>query len=182
MKIKLKLLIFGITAFLVANTYHEGKYTEMIMGWKKYYKMIMIAFAGLSFYLFIKKHPNESNSAILSAVNLVKYIPMDSNTTDLLTPFLQSNQSVNFNEITPQTKRMMNSGKNSVSRSVSETKKKYVASSQKWKCAKCRNMLGATFEVDHKKDLQFGGTNHVDNLAALCPNCHRDKGLMQKIL
>ena len=64
MKIKLKLLIFGITAFLVANTYHEGKYTAMLMGWKKYYKMIMIAFAGLSFYLFIKKHPNESNSAI----------------------------------------------------------------------------------------------------------------------
>ena len=83
--------------------------------------------------------------------------------------------------MTPQQKRMMYSGKNSVSRSVSETKKKYVASRQKWKCGKCGNMLDATYEVDHKIELQNGGTNHVDNLWALCPNCHREKGLMAKI-
>ena len=29
--------------------------------------------------------------------------------------------------------------------------------------------------------MQNGGTNHVDNLWALCPNCHREKGLMNKI-
>ena len=49
------------------------------------------------------------------------------------------------------------------------------------KCGKCGNMLDATFEVDHKIELQDGGTNHVDNLWALCPNCHRQKGLMNKI-
>ena len=38
-------------------------------------------------------------------------------------------------------------------------------------------MLGATFEVDHIKDLQYGGTNHVDNLAALCPNCTEIKDI-----
>jgi 5-methylcytosine-specific restriction endonuclease McrA len=42
-------------------------------------------------------------------------------------------------------------------------------------------MLGATFEVDHVVELQHGGTNHVNNLMALCPNCHREKGLMNKI-
>ena len=45
----------------------------------------------------------------------------------------------------------------------------------------CGQMLEATFEVDHKVELQNGGTNHVDNLWALCPNCHREKGLMNKI-
>ena len=183
MNLKLKLIIFGVTAFFLANTYYDGKYMNMIMGWKKYYKMATIAFGGLSLYLFIKKHPNESKSAVLSATNLVKYMPIDSETADFITPFFSSKQNNNFNNVnvSPQMKRMLNSGKMSVSRSVSETKKKYVASSQGWKCASCGNMLGATFEVDHKRDLQFGGTNHVDNLAALCPNCHRDKGVLQKI-
>lgn len=183
MNIKLKFIIFGVTAFLVANTYYDGKYMNMLMGWKKYYKMATIAFGGLSLYLFIKKHPNESKSAIFNASNLVKYMPIDSNTADFISPFFAKKEKNNFNHIntSPQMKRMMKSGKVGVSRSVSETKKKYVASSQGWKCADCGNMLGATFEVDHKRDLQFGGTNHVDNLAALCPNCHRDKGVLQKI-
>ena len=79
----------------------------------------------------------------------------------------------------PQMKRMLNSGLNNVKhkRSVSESKKKYVASQQGWKCAMCANILDATYEVDHKVDLQYGGSNHVSNLAALCPNCHRRKTL-----
>ena len=67
------------------------------------------------------------------------------------------------------------SGMKPVKRSVSETKKKYVASSQSWKCATCAKQLKHTFQVDHKLDLQFGGTNHVDNLEALCNDCHAEK-------
>ena len=76
-------------------------------------------------------------------------------------------------------KRMLNSGMNNVKhkRSVSESKKKYIASQQGWKCAMCSNILDATYEIDHKLDLQYGGSNHVSNLAALCPNCHRMKTL-----
>lgn len=180
---KLKIIIFGVTAFLVANTYYDGKYTKMLMGWQKYYKMAGLAFGGLSLYLFIKKHPNESTSALLTASNMVKYMPVDSETSNLFSMFMPSETS-NFNDVnvSPQMKRMMQSGKKGVvSRSVSETKKKYVASRQKWRCGKCGQMLEATFEVDHKVELQNGGTNHVDNLWALCPNCHREKGLMNKI-
>ena len=39
----------------------------------------------------------------------------------------------------------------------------------------CGNQLSHTFQVDHKIDLQFGGTNEVNNLAALCNNCHAEK-------
>ena len=183
MKSKIKLLIFAVTAFLVANTYYDGKYTKMLMGWQKYYKMAGIAFGGLSLYLFMKKHPNESKSALITASNLVKYIPVDSETSSLFSAFIPS-ESNNYNEIniSPQTKRMLHSGKKGVvSRSVSETKKKYVASRQKWRCGGCGAMLDATFEVDHKVELQDGGTNHVDNLWALCRNCHGKKGLMNKI-
>ena len=32
-----------------------------------------------------------------------------------------------------------------------------------------------TCEVDHQVPLCFGGTNELDNLAALCEECHREK-------
>ena len=71
---------------------------------------------------------------------------------------------------------MLNSGKKTNSkRSVSETKKKYVASNQNWKCAECQEQLSAWFEVDHLTRLADGGTNHVENLRALCRNCHGKK-------
>ena len=185
---KLELFIFGITVFLIANTYYDGKYTAYLQSWQKHFKMIMFGFIGLSIYLFIKKHPSESRGLFSHANTLIKYMPVDKNTTDLLTPFFDfTNSRANLNsmytpeEQTPQMKRMLNSGRGTAKRSVSETKKKYVASQQNWKCADCGNTLDATFEVDHKIDLQYGGTNEVSNLAALCRNCHGKKGMMNKI-
>jgi len=63
----------------------------------------------------------------------------------------------------------------STKRSVSETKKKYVASMQEWNCGDCRHKLNAWFEVDHKIRLEHGGNNDVGNLVALCRNCHGKK-------
>ena len=80
-----------------------------------------------------------------------------------------------------QEKRMLNSGGNSNKRSVSETKKKWVASQQNWSCAKCSTQLQAHFEVDHKIRLEHGGTNHVDNLEALCRNCHGEKTSIENL-
>jgi 5-methylcytosine-specific restriction endonuclease McrA len=78
-------------------------------------------------------------------------------------------------------KRMLNSGGTSTKRSVSETKKKYVASQQNWCCGNCKDQLKATFEVDHKLDLQYGGTNHIDNLVALCVECHKTKTMQSNL-
>lgn len=66
-------------------------------------------------------------------------------------------------------------------RSVSETKKKFVASRQNWHCTHCRAMLTAWFEVDHVRSLETGGTNNVDNLVALCRNCHGKKTAMENM-
>ena len=52
------------------------------------------------------------------------------------------------------------SGGGTTKRCVSESKKKYVAAKQEWKCGYCSG-FDETFEVDHKVDLQYGGTNHV---------------------
>ena len=78
----------------------------------------------------------------------------------------------------PAERRILNSGKNSSKRSVSETKKKYVAAQQGWKCGDCQRQLPAWFEVDHVIALEHGGSNHVDNLVALCRDCHGKKTAM----
>ena len=181
---KINLVIFLITIFLVANTYYDGKFTDYLIKGKKYYKMATFAFVGLSIYLFINKNPSESKNLVKHATELIKYMPVDSNTSDMLTPLFdftnardklnqlgQSNINV---KMTPQTKRMLNSG-GTAKRCVSETKKKYVAAKQGWKCRACGQQLSHTFQVDHKIDLQFGGDNSVSNLAALCNNCHATK-------
>jgi hypothetical protein len=79
---------------------------------------------------------------------------------------------------TPAERRVLNSGKGSSKRSVSETKKKYVAAQQGWKCGDCQRQLPAWFEVDHVIALEHGGSNHVDNLVALCRDCHGKKTAM----
>ena len=83
-----------------------------------------------------------------------------------------------FGGATPAEKRLLNSGKNSSKRSVSETKKKYVAAQQGWKCGDCQRQLPAWFEVDHVIALEHGGSNHIDNLVALCRDCHGKKTAM----
>ena len=77
--------------------------------------------------------------------------------------------------------RLMNSGKKATKRSVSETKKKFVASRQNWKCGECQLQLNAWFEVDHKIRLEHGGSNHIDNLVALCRECHGMKTTIENL-
>ncbi len=161
----------------MANTYYDGKFTEYLMKGKKYYKMATFGFVGLSIYLFINKNPGESKNLVKHATDLIRYMPVDSNTSDMLTPlfdFTNAREKLNQLNHTPQMKRMMNSGGGS-KRCVSETKKKYVAAQQGWKCNMCNDQLSHTFQVDHKIDLQFGGDNSIGNLAALCNNCHAEK-------
>jgi hypothetical protein len=191
---KAGLMILGITTFLVVNTYYDGKYTKMLSINQKYFKMAMFGFVGFSLYLLIKKNPNGSKSMLQHANALIKYMPVDKDTADLISPIFDFTNAKNsmdslsenqnyaaYNDDSPQTKRMLNSGGNTTTRSVSETKKKYVAAQQEWKCNDCANQLNHTFEVDHKVDLRYGGTNHVSNLVALCRNCHGEKTMQNKL-
>ena len=182
---KLEFLIFGITGFLIANTYYDGKFTDMMKIKMKYIKMFMFGAIALSLYIFIKKHPHESTNLLTHANDLVRYMPIDKGTSKLISPFLRCTSHPMLGSSaaviqSPQERRMLNSG-HTHKRSVSETKKKYVASQQQWKCAKCGKQLDATFEVDHKRALHQGGNNHVSNLEALCRNCHGQKTMLNHL-
>jgi hypothetical protein len=180
---KLELLILAITGFFIVNTYHDGNYVKLLQSWQKYFKMAGFAFAGLSIYLFIKKNPGESQSLVQQATNIIKHMPTAKSTLDVFTPFTDFTNQTPF--MSPneqhQVNRVMESGKTGTKRCVSETKKKFVAAQQSWKCGHCKIQLPGWFEVDHKIRLEHGGSNHVDNLVALCRDCHGKKTAMENL-
>ena len=191
---KIELIILGVTCFLLYNTYHDGKYSKFFMGWKKYIQMATIGLVGISLYIMIKRNPLQSKNLLLYANNAIKYMPIDKSSIDMISPifdftsrnrgFMETMQPNYFNE-TYQEQRILSSGQpnglKGTKRSVSETKKKYVASNQDWKCGDCGDRLNAWFEVDHKIRLEHGGGNDVSNLIALCRDCHGKKTAMENM-
>jgi hypothetical protein len=186
---RLEIFILGLTAFFVYNAYADGKYTKLLLSFKKYYKMIFYALLGIGIYLILKKNPNQGKKLLLYANNCVKFMPIDKSSIDMLSPIFDFTAKGNgdnsfmesFNNIEPtrynfnSEQKILNSGKGTTKRSVSETKKKYVAAQQNWKCGHCDTQLDHTFEIDHRIRLEYGGDNDVQNLIALCRNCHGKK-------
>ena len=193
-KMRFELVIMLIAGFLMANIYTEGKYMNMLVSWKKYYQMAGVAFAALMFYILIKKNPLRAREIVSTSNDYIKYLPIDKNASNIISPildfttkqgFMSSNENYPIMNMGSSTQvsedRIMNSGKKATKRSVSETKKKFVASRQGWKCGDCQNQLNAWFEVDHVVRLEYGGSNHVDNLVALCRDCHGKKTTMENL-
>lgn len=197
---KLELLVIAITAFFIYDVYKDQQYSKLLKHYKKYYQMAGIGFVGLSLLIFFKKHPSQGKNMLTSAAEMMKYLPIDRQSADVITPFLSFGNNMNNNNIenTPQYKRMLNSGgvnsdagsggggnikqtSGATKRSVSETKKKFVASRQGWTCNSCNKQLPAWFEVDHVIRLENGGSNNVDNLVALCRDCHGRKTAMENM-
>jgi hypothetical protein len=153
--------------------------------------MIFYALLGIGIYVLLKRNPSQGRNMLLYANNVVKFMPIDKSSVEMFSPIFDftstddSSFMESLNNIDPNSyraeKRIMNSGKHSTKRSVSETKKKYVASLQNWKCAKCQKQLNAWFEVDHKIRLEYGGGNDVQNLEALCRECHGKKTAMENM-
>lgn len=198
---RLEIIIFGITGFLLYNAYYDGKYTKMLLVYKKYYKMMIIGFMALCFYIMIKRNPLQTKNMLLYTNNMIKYMPIDKSSMDMITPIFDlstksrsfmegfnseftnlQNPEYNYNPILiSQQQRNMLTSQKPVKRAVSETKKKYVASIQDWKCGQCNKKLTHTFEVDHKIRLEHGGGNDVTNLVALCRECHGEKTAMENM-
>ena len=197
---KLELLVLAVSGFFIVNTYYDGNYIKLLQSWQKYFKMAGFAFAGLSIYLFLKKNPTQSHSLVQELSNIVKFMPSAKSTLDIFTPFTDFTNQTPFmggggggiggmgngygdpnQHQQHQINRMMESGKTGTKRCVSETKKKFVASQQSWNCGHCQKQLPAWFEVDHTVRLEYGGSNHIDNLVALCRECHGKKTTMENL-
>jgi hypothetical protein len=161
--------------------------------------MGIVALFAISLYVMIKRNPGQTKNMLLCTNNMIKYMPIDKSSMDMISPIFDLTNNVNNNGLNSsfmtalnggeglnpvlvaQQQRNLLSGQKATKRSVSETKKKYVASIQDWKCGQCNNKLKHTFEVDHKIRLEHGGGNDVTNLVALCRDCHGDKTAMENM-
>lgn len=208
---RLELAIFLIASLVMYNIYTDGKFIKTLFSYKKYYQMVGIALGALFFYWLLKKKPERARQLIASSNEYLKYLPVDRHASSMLTPIFDFTNkyagnsfmggggvgtgvpynilnmplgSGNAQQALNEKRVMMSGGTTEgkkTKRSVSETKKKFVASRQDWKCGKCGEKLPAWFEVDHKIRLEYGGSNHIDNLVALCRNCHGEKTAMENL-
>lgn len=198
---RFEIILFIIAGLIMANIYTEGKFLKMALTWKKYYQMIGVAFGALMIYWLFKKNPIQAKNMIFSSNEYIKYLPLDRNTTNILTPILdftkrQSYRPENYtgmggnnypfvdmnnidnNRIRNQ-RTKMNPNTTTTKRSVSESRKKIIAASQQWKCGHCKEQLDFNYQIDHKVRLEYGGSNEPHNLTALCPNCHSKKTILE---
>ena len=61
-------------------------------------------------------------------------------------------------------------------RAVARKNRWLIAYRQKYKCAGCNNLLyPLAFDIDHAVELRDGGKDKLQNLQALCSNCHAAK-------
>lgn len=192
---RIEIILFIIAALWIANIYTDGKYLKLALTWKKYYQMAGIALGAIFLWWVLKKNPMHAQNIIASSNEYIKYLPVDKGTSAFISPILDFTSKHSFaggttpthpilempNRQTQAENKMMHSGKKATKRSVSETKKKFVASRQGWKCGDCSEQLNAWFEVDHKTRLEYGGSNHVDNLLALCRECHGKKTTIENL-
>jgi 5-methylcytosine-specific restriction endonuclease McrA len=196
---RIELWILLISGLLIYDVYYDNKYSKLFFSYKKYYKIILIGIGSIFVYYLFKKKPDQFKNLIQSSNDLFRQIPLGrktletmdimnpifnlTNTPSLMNNFMENNEEIINNQNTQNIKNIQNNNNNNrqnndngiIKRNVSETKKRYVASSQNWCCGNCKNQLSYTYEIDHNIALKDGGDNSVENLIALCRECHGRK-------
>lgn len=200
---RIELVIILIGGILAYNVYTEGKFYKTIMSYKKYYTIGGIVLGSLVLIWLFKRNPTQAKEMLYTTNEYLKYLPVDGGTSKMISPILDftlkrgggGGGENTYNESKGYSFDKMNGGqrqqipvvyvdaeggvKQRFKRSVSESKKRFVAARQNWLCEKCGNMLQATYEIDHIVRLDRGGSNDISNLSALCVSCHKNKTLQE---
>lgn len=197
MRIELVILLVG--GIMAYNVYTDGKLYKTVMGYKKYYTIGGIVLGALVLTWLFRKNPTQATEMLYTTNEYLKYLPVDGGTSKMLTPILDFTlkrsggggttgvygggsfeQKIPVQRQQPVVYVDADGGvKQRFKRSVSESKKRFVAARQNWLCEKCGNMLQATYEIDHIVRLDRGGSNDISNLSALCVSCHKNKTLQE---
>jgi hypothetical protein len=199
------LLLVGIfVLFLINEFYLKSKITNLFNNFNKFAYSILLILT-IIFGLYTYKQKPEILLNILNPLSKKKQPDIFSMSTELINNFYpdkekitdsqsiltkpnidlnkNSDNIINNANKTDNTDNTNNKSEIQVKhkRNVSETKKKYVAADQHWKCGNCNNELDASFEVHHKVPLYMGGDNDSNNLVALCRNCHGKETVKDKV-
>lgn len=190
------LLILLPIVLIIVNEYHQNKIFSFFEKFYYYSKYIAIMIPFVLIYL-----KPEMMKKLMVIFKEIDSKPTYQNIDGLMSSYFdikntnknknfgygnkynnQGNQNINNqynNQYNNKTNGQVNNYKHK--RNVSESKKKYIASQQRWQCGHCNNLLDNTYEVDHIIPLYKGGTNELHNLTALCRNCHGVKTFKDKM-
>lgn len=160
--------LFLIILLLVLKYFFDINYINSIYKWFKFLAIIILL------YLLYKYYDNkELKDSIIVSLNKIDKVPIDRTFKDI-DILVNSRDLKNVSDDVPTSSKRFK-------RNVTNGQKKYVASIQKWKCGHCDNLLDASYEIDHVLALYKGGTNELDNLIALCRNCHGIKTMKERL-
>ena len=109
---RIELWLFLIAAVVMANIYTEGKLLKTVFLYKKYYQMAGVAIVAIILYWLFKKNPAHATQIIQSSHEYLKYMPVDKNATNVLSPILDFTSkyggvSVSYTHLTLPTKRIV---------------------------------------------------------------------------
>ena len=163
---KVGIFVFLAIIFLWVNTYYNGIITRT--------------------YYWITGLPKMLLVFITLTIIFAPFLLKNNKAVDLCKDFLPESISkridiINATKATYTPQIIHHNTPTSKLRKVSDQLKKIVASQQHWNCKKCKNILDATYEVDHIIALEDGGNNDIQNLQALCRNCHGKKTMEDNI-
>ena len=199
------ILILVPIVIIILNVIPQNKTFKFISKFYYYSKFIVLLIPFILIYL-----KPEIKDKLLKVFKDIDNQPVHMNMNDMMSSYFDTkknnyqrnysypqNNQMNYNQGNnsyPQNNFQMNNRMNMINRkniipnnntnhkrSVSESKKKYIASNQKWKCSHCNQILDNTYEVDHIIPLYKGGSNELNNLEALCRNCHGKKTFKDKL-
>lgn len=190
-----EILLIGFLWFMVSDAVQDGRYSKALLSWKKHSTTLMYMGIALLIYLAWRQLPGTQDVLVNYATGqLESQSPI---VRILLRDWMRSVQrplgplggaapipgssgaaAASWTLLPPSPPDHADHdhrGERPTRRAVSETRKKFVAANQGWVCGMCRSQLDHTFEVDHRTRLEYGGSNDVENLVALCRNCHGRK-------
>ena len=90
-----------ITGAILFHMYTDGKYTKNLMMYKKYYQMAGVVFGAFVLYILLKKNPANARNILVTSNEYLKYLPVDKNTSSMLSPILDFTSKHSFQNQVP---------------------------------------------------------------------------------
>ena len=78
------IVILIVTVILLYNIYYDNKLILFFKHNIKYVQMSIVAFLGFSLYIFFKKYPKDTNELLNYTNNIMRYVPIDKNSKEML--------------------------------------------------------------------------------------------------
>ena len=63
---RIEIILFLITIFIIAHIYTDGKYTKLLFKWKKYYQMAAVVVGAFFIYWLIKHNHLQASQMIMA--------------------------------------------------------------------------------------------------------------------